>query len=221
MIPVDILIADDHPLFRAAIRLTISAALPQAQIREASDVEALEAALSVANPDLVLLDLTMPGANGFSSLILMRQHYPAVPVVVVSAHEDNSSMSRAYHHGALGFVPKSSHPDAIAEALNQVLAGNTWFPPDFMLEPQSQHEHQLAQGLASLTPQQYKVLVMFSDGLLNKQIAYELGVSEATIKAHATAIFRKLDVRNRTQAVIALQSLGPVPDPSWHAGPLA
>ncbi|WP_115718676.1 response regulator transcription factor [Gallaecimonas mangrovi] len=218
---VNILIADDHPLFRAAIRLTISTALPDAHISEVSDVQALEAALTAQEPDLVLLDLTMPGANGFSSLIMLREHHPALPVVVVSAHEDNSSVNRAYHYGALGFVPKSSDPQVIAQAIDDVLAGNTWFPPDFTPEPQSANEHQLAQGLASLTPQQYKVLVMFSDGLLNKQIAYELGVSEATIKAHATAIFRKLDVRNRTQAVIALQSFAPAHDPSWHAAPQA
>ncbi|EKE76776.1 two component LuxR family transcriptional regulator [Gallaecimonas xiamenensis 3-C-1] len=172
-------------------------------------------------PDLVLLDLSMPGANGFSSLIQLRQHHPALPVVVVSAHEDDASVSRAYHHGAQGFVPKSADSSAIADALQSVLAGNHWFPPGFVPEPPSQQESKLAEGLAALTPQQYKVLVMFADGLLNKQIAYELGVSEATIKAHATAIFRKLDVRNRTQAVIALQSLGPVPDPSWHAAPPA
>ncbi|WKE67310.1 response regulator transcription factor [Gallaecimonas kandeliae] len=218
---VQILIADDHPLLRAAVRLTIEAALPGAVIREAADVQAMEAAIGEGLPDLVLLDLTMPGANGFSSLILLRQQHPALPVVVLSAHEDDSSVNRAYHHGAQGFVPKSANADAIGQALKAVLAGDNWFPPGFVPDAPCDQETRLAEGLAALTPQQYKVLVMFADGLLNKQIAYELGVSEATIKAHATAIFRKLDVRNRTQAVIALQSLGPVPDPSWHAVPPA
>ncbi|WP_406667858.1 response regulator [Gallaecimonas sp. GXIMD1310] len=212
---VDILIADDHPLFRTAIGQILTLSLADASIREACDVAALDKAIADKLPDLVLLDLTMPGANGFSSLIQLREHYPALPIIVVSAHEDATSISKALHFGAAGFVPKSADPQAITQAINQVLAGDNWFPPDVAIVAPSDDESRLAQGLAALTPQQYKVLVMFADGLLNKQIAYELGVSEATIKAHATAIFRKLDVRTRTQAVIALQSFAPAPDPSW------
>ena len=155
-----------------------------------------------------MLDLQMPGSHGYSTLIHLRTHFADLPVIVISAHEDNMTISRAVHYGSSGFIPKSSSMETLAAALASVLYGDIWLPDHAEIQEINEDATALvASKLADLTPQQYKVLQMFAEGLLNKQIAYDLGVSEATIKAHATAIFRKLGVRNRTQAVISLQRL--------------
>ncbi|MBW3139308.1 response regulator transcription factor [Ferrimonas balearica] len=202
-----ILIADDHPLFRSALKQALAGRL-EAVWEEADSADSLEAKLKLRQPDLVLLDLEMPGSHGYSTLIHLRSHFPAVPVVVISAHEDPTTVAKALSYDCQGFIPKSSDPDQLAEALQIVLDGDTYLPSDMaeLAEP-SFEANDIGAKLAELTPQQYRVLQMFAEGMLNKQIAYDLGVSEATIKAHATAIFRKLGVRNRTQAVIALQGL--------------
>ncbi|MCG9746065.1 response regulator transcription factor [Shewanella sp. Isolate8] len=205
-----IIIADDHPLFRNALRQALSGAFADTQWFEADSAEALQGLLEQGNTayDLVLLDLQMPGSHGYSTLIHLRTHFPELPVVVISAHEDAMTISRAVHYGSAGFIPKSASMDTLSEALTSVLYGDIWLPSNIELQEINEDAtDQMAAKLADLTPQQYKVLQMFAEGLLNKQIAYDLGVSEATIKAHATAIFRKLGVRNRTQAVIALQQL--------------
>ncbi|UCX04501.1 response regulator transcription factor [Shewanella sp. HL-SH8] len=207
---LSIIIADDHPLFRNALRQALSLAFNNTQWFEADSAEALQKLMdSTEVPvDLILLDLQMPGSHGYSTLIHLRSHYPNIPVVVISAHEDINTISRAIHYGSSGFIPKSSSMETLAEALNAVLYGDIWLPAGTQILPVSDDPtDQMASRLSDLTPQQYKVLQMFAEGLLNKQIAYDFGVSEATIKAHATAIFRKLGVRNRTQAVIALQQL--------------
>lgn len=144
----------------------------------------------------------MPGANGMSGLIQLRNLYPDLPIVVISASEEPAIIAQVKKHGAFGFIPKSSDMRSLINALNQVLAGDPFFPEG--IDDSVDDSNDLAEKIAALTPQQYKVLTMLSDGLLNKQIAYELNVSEATIKAHMTAIFRKLGVKNRTQAVILL-----------------
>lgn len=126
---------------------------------------------------------------------------------MVSAYDDVETISRALEHGASGFVPKSTPVETIYLAIKEVLSGAMWTPPNFVAQPGETAKSEIAERIASLTPQQYKILMMFAEGLLNKQIAYELNVSEATIKAHATAIFKKLNVRNRTQAVIVLSEL--------------
>ncbi|MCG9755117.1 response regulator transcription factor [Shewanella insulae] len=205
-----IIIADDHPLFRNALRQALSGAFADTQWFEADSAEALQDLLDKGETayDLVLLDLQMPGSHGYSTLIHLRTHFPELPVVVISAHEDAMTISRAVHYGSAGFIPKSASMDTLSEALTAVLYGDIWLPDNIELQEINEDAtDQMAAKLADLTPQQYKVLQMFAEGLLNKQIAYDLGVSEATIKAHATAIFRKLGVRNRTQAVIALQQL--------------
>ncbi|QYJ95288.1 response regulator transcription factor [Shewanella spartinae] len=205
-----IIIADDHPLFRNALRQALSGAFADTQWFEADSAEALQGLLEQGNNayDLVLLDLQMPGSHGYSTLIHLRTHFPELPVVVISAHEDAMTISRAVHYGSAGFIPKSASMETLSEALTAVLYGDIWLPENIELQEINEDAtDQMAAKLADLTPQQYKVLQMFAEGLLNKQIAYDLGVSEATIKAHATAIFRKLGVRNRTQAVIALQQL--------------
>lgn len=202
----NIIIADDHPLFRNALFQSIHMAVSGANLHEADSLDALLAVLQkIEDPDLLLLDLKMPGSNGMSGLIHLRSTYPDLPIVVISASEESSVVSQVKSHGAFGFIPKSSDMRELNSALNQVLNGDPFFPEGLIHNNDACND--LTQKLAALTPQQYKVLGMLSDGLLNKQIAYELNVSEATIKAHMTAIFRKLDVKNRTQAVILLQQL--------------
>lgn len=206
----DILIADDHPLFRSALHQALTLGLgPDARLVEAASIAELESRLADKTDwDLVLLDLNMPGAYGFSGLVLLRGQYPQVPVVMVSAQEEASIVVRSREFGASGFIPKSSSLETIQKAVRTVLDGDVWWPAQ-VNEPVSVSEEARAasEGLASLTPQQFRVLTMVCEGLLNKQIAYELSVSEATIKAHVTAIFRKLGVRTRTQAALLLQQL--------------
>ncbi|WP_089606048.1 response regulator [Acinetobacter piscicola] len=210
---MNILIVDDHPLFRHALIQAVRYSLPQAQISETAAVnEFYERLENGPEPDLVLLDLNLPGASGFSALVHVRAQYPSLPIIVVSAHEDASIIQRAIAHGAMGYIPKSAHPSHIGEAIRQVLEGDIWLPPNLPaanmnFDPRAADETALAERIQSLTPQQFRVLMMVAEGLLNKQIAYELEVSEATIKAHVTAIFRKLGVQNRTQAVLAINAL--------------
>ena len=198
-----IIVADDHPLFRAALTQAIGTQVDGADVLEAEHLQHLEHQMR-SEVDLVLLDLHMPGANGFSGLIYLRTHFPSVPVVVVSGNEQPSVIHRAMHFGAAGFIPKSSSMTDIIDAVKTILNGGQWVPADLPAADQAMdaQDSKFADQLASLTPQQFKVMQMLTEGLLNKEIAYELSVSEATIKAHMTAILRKLGVNNRTQAVI-------------------
>ncbi|MES2670471.1 MAG: response regulator transcription factor [Pseudomonadota bacterium] len=209
-----VLVADDHPLFREALRNAVARALPTATIHEAESVDALYALIErESDADLLLLDLNMPGAHGFSALVHLRAHYPQLPVMVVSAREEPAVMRRALDHGAVGFLPKSADAGTLGEAIDAVLAGDRWAPASALKAPAAgAEEHDAAQRVRDLTPQQFRVLQMLGDGLLNKQIAYELGVSEATIKAHMTAILRKLGASNRTQAVLIAGKLAIDPE---------
>ena len=211
-----IVIADDHPLFRGALRQAIGSLMPQTRVLEANGLDELQATLSAEKDvDLILLDLTMPGVQGFSGLIALRAQHPHVPVVIVSASEEATIIRRAIEFGASGFIPKSLDVDGIGTAIQTVLAGETWTPPDIDLSATEDKETaDLVRRLATLTPQQVRVLLMLSEGLLNKQIAYELGVSEATVKAHVSAILDKLGVDSRTQAVIAASKIGVTQRPS-------
>jgi DNA-binding NarL/FixJ family response regulator len=199
-----IIVADDHPLFREALRGAVARVLPNAHLREAADVEALYALVEKeSDADLLLLDLNMPGAQGFSALVHLRALHPQLPIVVVSAREEPAVMRRALDHGAVGFIPKSADAATLGEAIASVLEGNRWAPAAALSAPAAAaDEHDAAQRLRDLTPQQFRVLQMLGNGLLNKQIGYELNVSEATVKAHVTAILRKLGANNRTQAVL-------------------
>jgi DNA-binding NarL/FixJ family response regulator len=197
------IVADDHPLFRDALRQTVAARYPAAVIEEAASLDEVVARLAAEeDADLILLDLVMPGMHGFSGLLFLRAQYPGVPVVIVSASEDVGSIRNAISFGASGYIPKSLATDRIGQAIAAVLAGAVWTPPDVDLEPRGAAGN-LVDRLVTLTPQQVRVLMMLSEGLLNKQIAYELAVSEATVKAHVSAILQKLGVDSRTQAVIA------------------
>jgi DNA-binding NarL/FixJ family response regulator len=201
-----LVIADDHPLFRGALRVSISGLLEKADIAEAGTFDDAVALLDGGGNDidLVLLDLAMPGMRGFSGLMYMRAQYPSVPVIVVSANDDPATIRRCMGFGASGFIPKTLGVDVMRTAISRVLAGGIWTPPDVDLGAGSDAESaELMARMATLTPQQVRVLMMLSEGLLNKQIAYQLGVSEATVKAHVSAILQKLGVESRTQAVIA------------------
>ncbi|MGF7206949.1 DNA-binding NarL/FixJ family response regulator [Skermanella aerolata] len=218
-----ILIADDHPLMRAALRQTVAQAFPGALILEAGAFDpAMEAIESVSGAvDLILLDLHMPGMNGFIGLFLMRGQYPAIPVVIVSALEDPATVHRALGYGASGFVPKSAPVERIAEALRTVLDGGNWFPElgdGFEDAPEEQDEPDFAARVATLTPQQLRVLAGITAGKLNKQIAFEMAVSEATVKAHVTVILRKLGLYSRTQVIIAAGRLVVEPPREEQAG---
>ena len=208
---MNILIVDDHPLFRHALIQAVRYTLPQANIAETATVAEFYAFLENGpEPDIVLLDLHLPGASGFSALVHVRAQYPAIPIMVVSAHEETSVIQRSLAHGAVAYIPKSAPPAHIGQALHAVLAGDSSVPPNLPLslnDPRARDEADFAERIKTLTPQQFRVLMMVAEGLLNKQIAYTLEVSEATIKAHVTAIFRKLGVQNRTQAVLAIGTL--------------
>ena len=205
-----IVITDDHPLFRGALRQAVRSFLPGAEVVEACGLDELTATLGKEHRvDLVLLDLTMPGVQGFSGLVYLRAQHPDLPVVIVSANEDPTVIRRALEFGASGFIPKSLESEEIGAAIQAVLAGDSWTPPDVEFGPSEDGEvADLMRRLATLTPQQLRVLMMLSEGLLNKQIAYELAVSEATVKAHVSAVLQKLGVESRTQAVIAASRMG-------------
>ncbi len=200
-----LLIADDHPLFRGALREAVTGLFDHVDIAEAGTFnEAAELLERGSDVDLVLLDLTMPGVRGFSGLMYLRAQYPGVPVIVVSANDDPAAIRRCMEFGASGFIPKTLGTEAMRAAISRILDGGVWTPPDVDLSAGSDAETAaLMARMATLTPQQVRVLMMLSEGLLNKQIAYQLGVSEATVKAHVSAILQKLGVESRTQAVIA------------------
>ena len=203
-----ILVADDHPLFRSAVLHALREALPQATVFEAASAATLDQVLA-AQPqiELVLLDLAMPGARGFSALLHVRGERPEIPVVIISSNDHPRVIRRAQQFGAVGFIPKSSPADAIGQAVAAVLDGGAWFPA--LTAERSEEDAQLAARLAQLTPQQFRVLLCLADGLLNKQIAHELGLAENTVKVHVTAILKKLGCHSRTQAAVLVRALEP------------
>ena len=216
-----LLIADDHPLFRAALRGAAADAVAQLQVLEAESLEGVLGALdSCADIDLVLLDLHMPGNHGLAGLAAIRAQFPAVAVVLVSANEDPHTVRRALDHGAAGYIPKSAGLDELREAIRTVLACDQWLPPALRgavtRTQSSPADADLAARLASLTPQQFRVLTLVAEGLLNKQIADRLDIQERTVKAHLSVIFEKLGARNRTQAGVILRELE-IGDPSRQA----
>lgn len=204
-----IIIVDDHPLFRGALNQALSAVFDQAEIIETGSLDEVTQRIGEDKEvDLILLDLSMPGVQGLSGLLYLRAQYPEIPVVIVSASEDPTTIRRCIEFGASGFVPKSQPVDRIRKAVRAVLDGEIWTPPDLAPSgPADAQTSDLVARLSTLTPQQVRVLMMLGKGLLNKQIAYKLGVSEATIKAHVSAILQKLGVDSRTQAVIAINRI--------------
>lgn len=196
-----IIIADDHPLFRSALAHAVGKVWSEAAIVEASSAAEARAALAEGAAEALLLDLHMVDSTGLSVLMDLRQDYPALPIVIVSASEEPRVAAAAAQLGAAGFIPKSASLDAMREGLSAVQGGDGWFP-----EVNAGADDDLAR-IASLTPAQRRILAAIRQGLLNKQIAYELAISEATVKAHITAILRKLGVSSRTQAVLLAAKL--------------
>lgn len=199
----NIVISDDHPLLRSAIRQVISDGVPNINLLEAATLDETEMILGAANRiDLLLLDIHMPGMHGLTGLCFLRAEFPSVPIAIISASSAPRLIRQAVAHGASGYILKSSPVSEIREAINSLLAGEYWVPDlennnDLKLEDSDR-----AARLSSLTPQQFRVLRMVSEGQLNKQIAYQLNISEATVKSHVSAILQKLGVNSRTQAVI-------------------
>jgi DNA-binding NarL/FixJ family response regulator len=205
------LIIDDHPLFREALQSALQLAYPDAETVEARLIEeALNVLEQEQDFDLALLDLSIPGVQGFEGLLTIRTRYPRLPVVVVSGHEDPRVVSETLSYGAAGFIPKSARKDDLAKAIREVMEGEVCVPRNFVElpdDPGREDRAELVRRLATLTPQQTRVLGMLRQGLLNKQIAYELQVGETTVKAHVSEILRKLHVYSRTQAVIEVSRL--------------
>jgi DNA-binding NarL/FixJ family response regulator len=198
------IVVDDHPLFRAALGGTLAGSGEAVRVEEAASLEELSALLERDRDcDLVLLDLNMPGVRGFSGLLLLRAQYPEVPVMIVSATEDAATIRTTLDLGAAGYLPKSQGPAEIRSAIETVLKGEIVAPEGASAAGADAERAALMRRLSTLTPQQVRVLMMLSDGLMNKQIAYELSISEATVKAHVSSILQKLGVDSRTQAVIA------------------
>jgi DNA-binding NarL/FixJ family response regulator len=204
-----IVIADDHPMIRGALALSLAAttAFGRIEVLETSTLDELFDLLAESGEaDLVLLDLRMPGVNGFEALLTLRSRFPSTPVVIISALEDAQLVREALALGAAGFIPKSTPRHEIVRALNLIAAGEIYAPPHLRQCPATpsadQIDTELAQRLTSLTPQQRKVLRLLGTGKLNKEIAYELDIAETTVKAHVSSILHKLNVYSRTQAVV-------------------
>jgi len=204
-----IIIVDDHPLFRDALKKTLELTLAEPELLTFGNMEELTAHLTNDNEaDLVLLDLMIPGVQGFSGLLQLREQHPALPVAIISATDTPETIRRCYEHGALAFIPKTLPIEDVKSAINTILDGETWMPEGY--DPNNVEVGENAETIArlgTLTPQQKRVLKMLSEGMLNKQIAYELNVSEATIKAHVSAILKKLAVSSRTQAAITVSKV--------------
>lgn len=210
-----ILIVDDHPLFREALKQALSGGVANAAVTLAGSLDSATSILDKDDDfDLILLDLRMPGVQGLSGLIFLRAQYPNVPVALITASDDNGLVQKALNLNASGFIPKTSGIDTIIAAVNTVLNGDIWVPEGYAQATAADREgEEIARRVATLTAQQIRVLMMLKEGLLNKQIAYELNVSEATIKAHVSAILQKLNVSSRTQAVIAASRIDGVQAP--------
>ncbi|MEQ8403948.1 MAG: response regulator transcription factor [Oceanicaulis sp.] len=205
-----IILADDHPLFRAALSAAVAKAAPGRTVAETSSLAETRAALDQDGAELVCLDLHMADSSGFIGLAEIRKEHPAIPVVVISASQAPGVAARALEFGASGFIPKTAGMDTLCEALAAVLDGDVWTPEEDD-GPEAREAAEAASRLAQLTPAQMRVLQGLAAGRLNKQIAFDMSITEATVKAHVTAIFRKLDVINRTQAVLVAQALNVEP----------
>ncbi|MBT1443940.1 response regulator transcription factor [Shewanella sp. JM162201] len=211
MLSMKVAIADDHPLFRTALTQAVLKNVSEATVLEAENFQELIATIE-SHPDieLVFLDLHMPGNDGFTGLTLLQNHFPDIGVIMVSSDDQSDIIRKAINLGASAFIPKSANLAQIASAIATVLDGEVWLPEhtDLNADRQTTAEHQrLARQLSQLTPQQYTVLAGIANGLLNKQIAFDLDIKETTVKKHVSAILLKLEVYNRTQAGLVFQQL--------------
>mgnify|MGYP003627253133 FL=1 len=200
------LIVDDHPMIRAALEAALIRAYPNARVLHAEDFASAEAVLAdEASLDIVLFDLNIPGAEGFTGLIRLRNAFPRTPILVVTGHDDPPYRREARAAGAAGFLSKADDTATMLRAIDAVIAGDGYWPGE--AEEDAPPDAGITAALASLTPQQLRVLELLGQGLLNKQIAHELDIVESTVKAHVSAILRKLNVHSRTQAVLLAQKL--------------
>ncbi|MCW5699254.1 MAG: response regulator transcription factor [Rhodospirillales bacterium] len=211
------LIVDDHPLFRNALRQVIGSLFGDShEILEAGTVDEAESLVgghADQDLDVILLDLHLPGSNGFSCLIELRNRAPSVPIIVVSASASGDVIRDSLTYGASGFIPKSFSSDGIRDALQRVISGQLFMPPvggfaDPYTAGNAGKAHADEPKLSALTHGELRVLELLAKGKANKIIAFELGIKESTVKAHVTAILRKLGVHSRTQAVLAARELG-------------
>lgn len=202
--PARIVVADDHPLFRDALRQVIDLSVGEADVVEAETFDDAVSAVAAADPDLILLDLNMPGMNGFAGLMALRDRAPTTPIIVVSADEGAAVIQQALTLGASGFIPKSMPKERMTEGVQAVMTGEVFVPVDLrsVVPAAAQDDPDFAAGYAALTGQQRRVLEMLVAGKSNKVIAQDLSVQESTVKAHVSAILRKLKVSSRTQAVL-------------------
>ncbi|MDX2290121.1 MAG: response regulator transcription factor [Hyphomicrobiaceae bacterium] len=209
--PPRFLLVDDHPLFLGAIHAAIQSAYPEAEIVEAGSIASARETILKREPfDLILLDLSLPGTRGFDGLLELRTQHPRLPIVIVSAHEDPRIIHQAMMHGAAGYISKSVRRGELADAIRDVMNGSVVLPRDYTppgAGADEAEQAELVRRLATLTPQQLRVLQMLRQGLLNKQIAFALDVGETTVKAHVSEILRKLNVASRTQAVIEVSKI--------------
>ena len=203
-----ILLADDHPLFRQALKTSVEDIMGDVTVIEACNLDEAKQKAEEQDVDLILLDLTMPGSRGLTGLAMLRGLFPHIAVAIVSANEDVQLMEQALALGAAGYIPKSVSNAQLSEALRCIFGCGTWLPPQARkITAHTSAHQQIAEKLRQLSPQQFRVLHLLAEGFLNKQIASQLGITEPTVKTHVTAILRKLDVRNRTQAVLLLAKL--------------
>ena len=203
------LIADDHPLYREALISALRPLFENVDIIQSDNLDStLQALQQNSDFDLVLLDLNMPDCDSFYGLIRVSQDFPKVPVVVISASDSADVVSKVMSLGAKGFIPKATATQTIADALKQIMDGNKWLPEGMQTSiEQDTPVIDIAKLVGELTPKQFQALKLLQNGLLNKQIAFDLNITEATVKAHISAVFRKLNVNNRTQAVVLLKNL--------------
>ncbi|MDT0593428.1 response regulator transcription factor [Glaciecola petra] len=206
---LSLLIADDHPLYRDALKGALKLKYQALSIHETGDLNTTVSALEKTEFDLLLLDLHMPGSSDLFGFLHIQKTFPDLPIAVVSGTEDAALISKIVGLGATGFIPKTASAEDIHSAIDAMLEGDVWLPESVRLKIKDVDENfsKLAEDVASLTPSQYKVLCYMRDGLLNKQIGFNLDIAEATVKAHVTAIFRKLGINNRTQAVLIASEL--------------
>ncbi|MCA1366711.1 response regulator transcription factor [Bradyrhizobium sp. BRP14] len=203
-----IVIADDHPMVQAALRSVLVAALPDLELIACRSVDEVLEVLSGdrREVDLVLLDLTMPGTDGFAGLFLLHAHHPTLPVAIVSAKQDEATIRKAITFGASGYIPKSLDLPEMVDAIRSILDGEMWAPPRFAASG-ADPDAALSVRLASLSSQQLRILTKIVEGKLNKQIAGEMEIAEQTVKVHVSAILRKLGVVSRTQAAVLCERL--------------
>ncbi|SMC55497.1 LuxR C-terminal-related transcriptional regulator [Primorskyibacter flagellatus] len=206
-----VLIVDDHPLYSDALASALGGVFADCQVEKAGSLKAALALLeSGFHPDLVMFDLVLPDVNGISGFISLRAHVPDIPILVISSMTSHVLVTSLMNEGAAGFLPKDTPANVIQTVLAEIAAGRKYVPKDYRQARPAETPEDLLENihpkLAALTPQQQKVMKLICEGKPNKQIAYELDLAEATVKAHITALLRRLGVSNRTQAALMVEA---------------